>query len=202
MPKQRGKARLRVKVYRKDTIAPQCEILSKMRRRGCLPRSALEIHHRDDLELLIVGPPWKVSATATGAGVKMLANLVDGLNRIGPSAAARHIGDTRQLCSHLPQIAFCDSNELCRLGWGKAPDSLFRVWRKYAEVMRLQLRRQGHRMTLDERLKLILLRIGFHSTCHLHLVLPIGRQLRKNHAIALNSADVRSMLDSVLSARK
>ncbi len=111
---------------------------------GCrsgLARTAFEIRHGDDLEVLITCPVTQVARFCLG---QVAPNSVDLLQRVGQAALSClfNVGPLAR-CHKVAKVAVCDSYQPRRLTTAEAPERLLRLWREEFLSQGLELGAEG-----------------------------------------------------------
>ena len=149
LSKQGRQTCLRIKINSENTIPMKRKILGQMRRRGRLSAAALEIHHRNDLQLLALDAVRAITARPTSSLVKLLSDLMNVIDGITAAPVPSGRGEPLSFSCDLAQIPLVDANQACGLGGTKMPDNFFRLWRKRISMMGLQLAGQLSAMPLN-----------------------------------------------------
>ena len=115
MTKKGRKTCLRIKVDRQHAISAKRQILGEMRGRRGLSATALEIHHRDNLQGFAVFPMRNITSRAFAAAIEFNAKRVYVLDGIGSTIIwlSRRPLPFRY---ELTQIPFVDADELGGFG--------------------------------------------------------------------------------------
>ena len=114
------------------------------------PRTALEVHHGDDLELFTLAPMTDIFARPLPAFVEKITEVFDILHRILTAAIGQ--GLRPMAVRHdLTQISLVDTNEIGSLCRCELANILLRCGRECALLVRLQLARQFFGIRGDQR---------------------------------------------------
>ena len=151
-PVQGGQGGLRIEVDRKDTVPGQGKILGKMGRRRGLARTALEVHHGDDLQSLARAAVRHVLLEVAAAVlVEELAQLQHLLGGIGPApACGRGRNRPRGLQVPLRDVVLRHAEVVRALGQRERAQSLLSIGRILLEPQHVQI--VGDQFPLPENL--------------------------------------------------
>ena len=113
---------LRVKVYRQNAVAFECEVVGQVNCGRALTAATFEVHQLPDLQLFTVPPTGQISAFGAGRLFKNLAGVSDLVCGIVPPAAA-HFGGFwhRALGVQFPHELARNTQQFRGFGSGKGP---------------------------------------------------------------------------------
>ena len=92
MTEKSGKARLRIDIKGEHSVSAKCEILCEVRGGSGFPASSLEVHDRDDLQVIVAFAVRPVGARSFSAPVEIAAESLDVVKRVCPPAVASGCG--------------------------------------------------------------------------------------------------------------